>query len=129
MASQGERVLGVLGMDVGLVESMVQDGDPEQDMGVQEQVPLQTNSEPEMGPAAAASDTPPSPLRQSPSPLPSEATTDRGNPASSGSFDMNQLGEMLMGMRKQIEANTHKMDTNTNKLKEEMKKCGVRCSK
>ena len=107
MASQGERVLGVLGMCNSNVEAMVQDRTPEQDMGVQEQVPLQTNSEPEMGAAAAASDTPPSPLRQSPSPLPSEATTDRGTPASSGSFDMNQLGEMLMGMRKQMEANTH----------------------
>ena len=114
MASQGEREPEAVGMDEGVLESMVQDGDPEQDIGVQEQFPLQTNSEPGMGAAAAASDTPPSPLRQSPTPLPSEATTDRGNPASSGSFDMNQLGEMLMGMRKQMEANTHKMDTNTN---------------
>ena len=39
MASQGEREPGVLGMDVGLVESMAQDGDPEQDIGVQEQEP------------------------------------------------------------------------------------------
>ena len=44
MESQGERVLGVLEMDVGLVESMAQDGipeqdTPEQDIGVQEQEP------------------------------------------------------------------------------------------
>ena len=53
MESQGERELGVLGMDVGLVESMVQDGDPEQDIGVQEQFSPQTNPEPGMGAAAA----------------------------------------------------------------------------
>ena len=40
MESQGERVLGVLEMDVGLVESMVQDT-PEQDINVQEQEPPQ----------------------------------------------------------------------------------------
>ena len=41
---------------------------------------------------------------------------------------MNQLGEMLMGMRKQMEANTrkmegmeNKMDTNTKEMKGEMK--------
>ena len=32
MASQGERELGVLGMDEGVLESMAQDGDPEQEM-------------------------------------------------------------------------------------------------
>ena len=104
---------------------MVQDGDAEQEMLVVEEQELpQMDPEPEMGAAAAASDTPPPHLRQSPSPLPSEATTDRGNPASSGSFDMNQLGEMLMGMRKQMEANTNEMK---NGMKDEMKKCGVRC--
>ena len=41
MESQGEREPGVLEMDVGLVESMVQDGNPmqdtpEQDINVQE---------------------------------------------------------------------------------------------
>ena len=62
MASQGERELGVLGMDEGVLESMAQDGDPEQEMLVVEEHELpQTNSEPEMGAAAAASDTPPSP--------------------------------------------------------------------
>ena len=39
MASQGERELGVLGMDEGVLESMVQDEIPEQDIGVQEQFP------------------------------------------------------------------------------------------
>ena len=52
MESQGERVLGVLEMDVGLVESMVQDT-AEQDINVQEQEPPQMNPEPEMGTAAA----------------------------------------------------------------------------
>ena len=36
MASQGEREPGVVEMDVGLAESMAQDGHPEQDIGVQE---------------------------------------------------------------------------------------------
>ena len=38
MASQGERVLGVVGMCSSYLESMAQDGDPEQDIGVQEQL-------------------------------------------------------------------------------------------
>ena len=37
MASQGEREPGVLEMDEGLLESMVQDGDPEQEMLVVEE--------------------------------------------------------------------------------------------
>ena len=71
MASQGQRELGVLGMDEGVLESMAQDGDPEQDIGVQEQVPLQTNSEPEMGVAAAEAavyDTPSPPSKPFPGP-------------------------------------------------------------
>ena len=48
MAFQGEREPGVLEMDVGLVESMVQDGNPvqdtpEQDINVQEQFFPQLN--------------------------------------------------------------------------------------
>ena len=44
MESQGERVPGVLGMDEELLESMVKDGNPEQDtpeqdINVQEQFP------------------------------------------------------------------------------------------
>ena len=71
MESQGERVLAVEEMDVGVLESMVQDGDPEQDIDVQEQFPLQTNSEPEMGTAAAAAyDTSPPLPRQNPPPSP-----------------------------------------------------------
>ena len=60
MASQGERVLGVLEMSFNL-ESMVQDKIPEQDtpvqdipINVQEPEPPQTDPEPEMGAAAAA---------------------------------------------------------------------------
>ena len=94
MEFQGEREPG-LEMDVELVESMAQDEIPEQEMlVVQDELP-QSNPGPEMGVAAVASDTPPPPLRQSPSPLPSEATTDRGDSASSGSFDMYQVGEMF----------------------------------
>ena len=67
MASQGEREPGVVEMDVGLVESMAQDGDPEQEMlVVQDELP-QLNPEPEMGAAAAAAyDTSPPPLHQNP---------------------------------------------------------------
>ena len=52
MESQGERVLEVLGMDGELLESMVQDGNPEQEMLVVQDELSQTNPEPEMGVAA-----------------------------------------------------------------------------
>ena len=62
MASQGERELGVIEMDVGVLESMAQDGDSKQEMLVVQDELLQLNPEPEMGAAAAAEyDTPPSP--------------------------------------------------------------------
>ena len=68
MESQGEREPGVLGMDGGLLESMAQDGIPEQDIGVQEQFSPQPDPEPEMGAAAAAAyDTFPPP-KHSPDP-------------------------------------------------------------
>ena len=66
-------------MDEESLESMVQDGDSEQDIGVQEQFSPQMDAEPEMGAAAAVEyDTPPPPphLRQIPSPTPSETATD-----------------------------------------------------
>ena len=62
MAFQGEREPGVVDMCSLVDESMVQDGDPEQDIGVQEQFPPQPDPEPEMGAAAEAMyDTPPLP--------------------------------------------------------------------
>ena len=67
MASQGERVPGVVGMDEGLLESMVQDEIPMQDIPEQDESLPQTNPEPEMGAAAAAKyDTTPLLLRQIP---------------------------------------------------------------
>ena len=67
MESQGEREPGVVEMDMGLLESMVQDGNPEQDINVQEQFLPQPNPEPEMGAATAAVyDTSPPPLHQNP---------------------------------------------------------------
>ena len=54
MAAQGEREPGVVHMDEGVLESMVQDGGPEQDIVVEEQELPQTDLEPEMGAAAAA---------------------------------------------------------------------------
>ena len=95
MASQGEREPGVVDMDEGVLESMVQDGDPEQEMLVVQDELLQLNPEPEM---AAAHGAPPSPLRQSPSPAPSETVTDRGDSASSGSAEISQVGEMFARM-------------------------------
>ena len=56
MAFQGEREPGVVGMDLEMVESMVQDEIPEQDISVQDQFLPQPNPEPEMGAAAAAVD-------------------------------------------------------------------------
>ena len=79
MASQGEREPGVVEMCNSVLDSMVQDGDPEQDIPMQEQSLPQTNPKPEMGAAAAAAyDTPPPHLRQIPSPTPSETETDGG---------------------------------------------------
>ena len=73
MASQGERVPGVVGMDESNLESMAQDGDAEQEMLVVEEQELpQTDPEPEMGAAAAAVyDTSP-PLLRNPPPIPAE---------------------------------------------------------
>ena len=71
MAFQGEREPGVLEMDVKLIESMAQDGIPEQEMLiVQEQFLPQPNPEPEMGAVAEAAvdDTSPSLLHQLPPP-------------------------------------------------------------
>ena len=92
MASQGEREPGVLGMDEGLLESMVQDGDPEQEMLVVEEQELpQTDLEPEMGAAAAAVyDTSPPPLPQNP-PILAES-------AQLSTPDIAQLFAMLAGI-------------------------------
>ena len=61
MAFQVEREPGVLGMDGELLESMVQDEIPEQEMlVVQDELP-QLNPEPEMGAAAVAADDTPHP--------------------------------------------------------------------
>ena len=92
MASQGERELGVLGMDEGVLESMAQDGDLEQDIGVQEQEPPQTDPEPEMGAATAAVyDTSPPLLHQTPPPILAESV----HPSAP---DMARLFAVLAGM-------------------------------
>ena len=68
-----------------------------------------------MGTVGAAAQE--SPLRQIFSPVPSETTTDRGESASLGSFDINRLGEMLMGMMKE---NACKMDENALRMDAKM---------
>ena len=122
MASQGEREPGVVGMDEGVLESMAQDGDPEQETLVveeQEQFFPQIDPEPEMGAAAAAAyDTSPPPLHQNP-PILAES-------AQSSTPDMARLFAVLA----QMEANTSRMENrmeanlkeNTNEMKDEMKK-------
>ena len=82
MAAQGERELGVVDMEGGLLDPMAQDEEVEQEMLVveeQEQFPPQMDTEPEMGAAAAAESDTPHPssvqiLPQSPArPRPTEA--------------------------------------------------------
>ena len=71
MAAQGERVSGVLGMDV-MLDPMAQDDILEQELLVveeQELFPPQMDQEPEMG-AAAEYGTPPSPPPSNPLPDP-----------------------------------------------------------
>ena len=95
------------------LESMAQDGDPEQDIGVQEQFSPQTDPEPEMGAAAAAEyDTSPSLLRNPP-PIPAE-TAHQSTP------DMAQLFAMLAGINNEMDA----MEENTKTLWGEMQRIG-----
>ena len=58
MAAQGERVLGAIGMDGGLLDPMAQDKIPEQDIVVEELELPQTNPKLEMGAAAVDFATP-----------------------------------------------------------------------
>ena len=130
MAAQGERVLGAIGMDGGLLDPMAQDKEVEQEMLVVEEeeqfFPPQMDTEPEMGTAAGAeSDTPPPLLRQNPSPVPSEAAADRGDSA-----EINRVGEMLMrmmqGMENRMNENMEKkMDGMAQTVREEMQCMGA----
>ena len=117
MASQGEREPVVLGMDEGLLESMVQDGDPEQDIGVQGQEPPQMDPEPEMGAATAVVyDTPPPLLHQNPPPIPAE-TVHPSVP------DMAQICAMLAGVTAAMQQMQKGMDTNKRNGKENGNEC------
>ena len=123
MESQGERVPGGL-VKCGNVESMVQDGNPEQDIGVQEQFLRQSNPEPEMGAAAAEAavyDTSP-PLLRNPPPIPTET-------AHPGSLDMAQLFAMLTkmtnGIHNKMDEMSTNMDAHTKTLREEMQCMGA----
>ena len=108
MAAQGERVSGAIGSCSLVDDSMAQDIHiPEQDIVVEElELPPQMNTEPEMGAAAAEAavyDTSPSLLRNPP-PIPAET-------ARPSTLDMGRLLAVL------------------TEMKEEIKKCGVRCGK
>jgi len=123
MASQGERVLGVVGMCDNL-DSMVQDEIPEQEMLVVEEQELpRTDPEPEMGVAAAAeSDIPPPHLRQIPSPAPGESTPDEGEAAATDPPNLNQLlmgwlANMQQALESKIDGVNKQMETSTKEIK------------
>ena len=116
MEFQSERV-PVVDMDLEMLESMAQDGNPEQEMFiVQEQFLPQPNPEPEMGAATAAvCDTSPPPLHQN---LPILAES-----AQPSAPDIAQLCAMLAGLNEKMEANACKMDgikANTSRMENKM---------
>ena len=90
-------------MDEGLLESMVQDGDAEQEMLVVEEQELpQTNPEPEMGAvAAAAYDTSPPPLRQNPPILLEQSAVDMILQAMNA--NAKEMKEETKGMREEMQ--------------------------
>ena len=116
MASQGERVLGVVGMCSNNLESMARDGTCNFNQRgsstpylVQEQFLPQMNPEHEMGAAAAvAYDTSPSLLRNPP-PIPAET-------AHPSAPDMAQLFAMLAEINNKMDD----MEENTQTLRGEM---------
>ena len=88
-------------MDEGVLESMVQDGDPEQEMLVVEEQELpRMDPEPEMGAAAAAAyDASPPPLRQNPPILLEQSAVD-------------MILQAINGMNNKMGTNTDKMEKN-----------------
>ena len=86
-------------MDEGLLESMVQDEEAEQEMLVveeQEQSPPQMDSEPEMG-AGAANDTSPPPLHQN-----------RPDPGRVGSAECTRYGSAIRNAGTNAKTNGNK---------------------
>ena len=116
MASQGEREPGVVGMDEGVLESMAQDGDPEQEMLVVEEQELpQLNPELEMCAAAAAAyDTSPCLLRNPP-PMPAETAHPRAP-------DIAQLFAMLARMRGETQQMKEEINNNMDGIKTKTKR-------
>ena len=101
MASQGEREPGGLVMCCCNLDSMVQDGDPEQEMLVVQDELSQTNPEPEMGAAAAAAfDTSP-PLLRNPPPIPAETAQPRA---------LDMILQAINGMKNKMDGNTQQMN-------------------
>ena len=132
MASQVERVLGVVDMCNSVFDSMVQDKSPEQDTPVQEQFFPQTDLEPEMGAAAAAvCDTSPPPLHQTPPILAESAQLSTPDIAQlcamlagiNAKMDGNaqQMENKMEGLNKEMNGMNNKMEANTNGIKEELK--------
>ena len=104
-----------------VLDSMVQDGDPEQEMLVVEEQELpQTDPEPEMGAAAAAvCDAPPPHLRQSPSPTPGESTPN-GEAIAADPPNVGQLLMVLLAQMNKMEISTCEIKTNINGMEDKM---------
>ena len=107
-------------MDEEVLESMVQDGDPEQEMMVvmQFELPPQINPEPEMGAAVAAEyDTSPSLLRNPP-PIPA-GTAHPSTPDMAQLFAM--LVEMRNGINNKMDEMSKNMDANMQAFRSDMR--------
>ena len=95
-----------------MLDSMAQDEIP-----LQEQFFPRMDPEPEM---ATAHGAPPSPPRQSPSPLPSETATGRGDLASSVAAEFCRLGEKFLQMLEEMDNERETNEMKTNAWKERM---------
>ena len=110
-------------MDGELLESMAQDGVPEQEMlNVQEQFPPQPDPEPEMGAAAAAEYVTSPPLLRNPPPIPAET-------AHPSVLDMilqamNEMKTNAQEMNNKMDGIKNKMDNNVQMMRGKMQQMG-----
>jgi len=121
MAAQGERMPGVIDMCSLVGEPMVQDEIPVQDIPVQEQLPPQINSEPEMGAAAAvAYDTSPSLLRNPP-PIPAETAHPRAPGVAQLFALLAEIQANAQQMSDTMDSMNSKMDANMQAFRNDMR--------
>ena len=129
MAAQGERVSGVVDMCSSDFEPMVQDT-PVQDITIPEQDDSLPQMDPKLEMGAAAADlAPPPPLRQIPSPTPSETVTDNGGSVQLSPTALAQMvekitqamrGEMRQMGKEIIDGMSNKMDTDARNFMDRM---------